>query len=129
VVTLLDPQFSDEDLDHVAASTANCAVVVVAAFVNIAEYRGNTSLPGGFTRLLNNLMESGKPVILGALGNPYLLRSFPAVKGYLAMFSSTPISEFSMVKALYGETAIQGHTPVTIPGFANYGDGIQLAAK
>jgi len=32
------------------------------------------------------------------------------------------------VKALYGEIAIRGHLPVTIPDLAKYGDGIQLPA-
>ena len=33
------------------------------------------------------------------------------------------------MKALFGEVAIQGRLPVTIPGIAKYGDGIQLAAR
>jgi hypothetical protein len=33
------------------------------------------------------------------------------------------------VKALFGEIPITGHTPVTIPGFAQLGDGIQLPAR
>jgi beta-N-acetylhexosaminidase len=64
-----------------------------------------------------------------AFGNPYLLASFPKVAAYLALFSPTVPSEVSAVKALFGEIPITGHLPVTIPGFANYGDGIQLAAK
>ena len=59
-----------------------------------------------------------------ALGNPYLLRNFPNVTAYLATFSTVPPSEIAAVKALWGEIAIGGHLPVTIPGLANYGDGI-----
>jgi len=32
------------------------------------------------------------------------------------------------VRALLGQVPIRGHLPVTIPGQANYGDGIQLSA-
>jgi beta-N-acetylhexosaminidase len=32
------------------------------------------------------------------------------------------------VHAIFGEVAIRGHLPVTIPGLAKYGDGIQLQA-
>jgi len=32
------------------------------------------------------------------------------------------------VKALFGEIAITGHLPVTIPGVAKYGDGLQIPA-
>ena len=53
---------------------------------------------------------------------------FPKVAAYLATFSPTTPSETSAMKALFGEIAIGGRMPVTIPGFAQYGDGIQLAA-
>jgi len=63
-----------------------------------------------------------------ALGNPYVLRSFPNVAAYLATFSNVPPSEVAAVKALVGEIAIRGRLPVSIPGQAKYGDGIQLPA-
>jgi beta-N-acetylhexosaminidase len=40
-----------------------------------------------------------------------------------------PDSEVSAVKALYGEIAIGGKLPVTIPGLAKYGDGLEIPAK
>ncbi len=63
---------------------------------------------------------------LVALGNPYLVRSFPNVSAYLTTYSPTPTSETALAKALFGEIAITGHLPVTIPGVAKYGDGIQV---
>jgi hypothetical protein len=33
------------------------------------------------------------------------------------------------VKALFGEIAIRGHLPVTIPGIAERGAGIERAAR
>ena len=68
-------------------------------------------------------------VAIVAMGNPYLLSAFPKTAAYLATFSSTPPSEVSAVKALFGEIPIGGHMPVTIPGFAKLGDGIQLPAR
>jgi beta-N-acetylhexosaminidase len=86
------------------------------------------ALAGGYPGLLSRAIDSGKPVILIALGNPYLLRSFPNVAGYLATYSTVAPSETAAVKALFGEIAIGGRLPVTIPGLAKYGDGIQLPA-
>jgi beta-N-acetylhexosaminidase len=57
-----------------------------------------------------------------------LLRAYPKARAYLATFSTAPPSEIAAVKALWGEIAIGGHLPVTIPGEARYGEGIQLAA-
>ena len=42
--------------------------------------------------------------------------------------SPTTTSETAAVKAMFGEIAIGGHLPVTIPGIAKYGDGLQLPA-
>jgi len=33
------------------------------------------------------------------------------------------------VRALFGELNIRGHLPVTIPGLAQYGEGLQLPAS
>jgi len=94
----------------------------------VAAARGNVALAAGFPKLLDTLVALGKPVTLIALGNPYLLRSFSKVAAYLATYSTVPPSEIAAVKALYGEIAIRGHLPITIPDLAKYGDGIQLPA-
>jgi beta-N-acetylhexosaminidase len=77
---------------------------------------------------METLIASGQPVALVALGNPYLLRNFPGVTAYLATFSSVPPSEIAAIEALFGEIDIRGHLPVSIPGLANYGEGIQVPA-
>jgi beta-N-acetylhexosaminidase len=46
----------------------------------------------------------------------------------MTTYSPTPTSEAALVKALFGEIAISGRLPVTIPGVAKYGDGIQIPA-
>jgi beta-N-acetylhexosaminidase len=102
---------------------------VVAAFVSVAGGRGNVGLSPGFSKLIDTLVASGKPVTLVALGNPYLLRSFPKVAAYLATYSTVPPSEVAAVKALFGEIPIRGRLPITIPDVAKYGDGIQLPAS
>jgi beta-N-acetylhexosaminidase len=80
------------------------------------------------SRAIDALLATGKPVALVALGNPYLLRAYPKAASYLATFSSVAPSEIAAVKALWGEIAIRGHLPVTIPGEARYGEGLQLPA-
>ena len=60
-----------------------------------------------------------------AMGNPYLAQDFPAVKNYLCAFSNATVSEISAAKALFGEIAIRGHLPVSIPNIAQRGAGIE----
>jgi beta-N-acetylhexosaminidase len=64
-----------------------------------------------------------------AMGNPYLAQDFPAVQNYLCTFSNATVSEVSAVKALFGEMPLRGHLPVTIPGIASRGEGIQRPAQ
>ena len=72
---------------------------------------------------------TGKPVALIAMGNPYLVRSFPKAAAFLLTFSTVPPSETAAVQALFGETAIRGRLPVNIPGVAKIGEGIELPAE
>ena len=125
-VAILDTSMSDGDLLQAQQQTAACDATVVAAFVSVAAYRGDVALGGNFPALMDRLIAAKKPLALIALGNPYLLRNFPAVNSYLTTYSTVPLSELAAVKALFGEIAIGGKLPVTIPGFAKYGDGIQV---
>jgi beta-N-acetylhexosaminidase len=124
--TVLDPAMTKADLDQVAEKASSCGQIIAAAFVSVNAYRGNVALAGGYPDFLNALIAGKAPVLLAALGNPYLVRSFTNVAAYMTTFSPTPTSETALAKALFGEIAITGHLPVTIPGVAKYGDGIQV---
>jgi beta-N-acetylhexosaminidase len=125
---LVDPLTSKADLAEIGAKTAGFTQVVVAAYVTVSAYRGNVALAGNYPDFLNGLIAGKIPVTLVALGNPYLVRSFPNVGAYLTTYSPTPTSEVSLAKALFGEIPIGGRLPVTIPDVAKYGQGIQLPA-
>jgi beta-N-acetylhexosaminidase len=75
---------------------------------------------------VQDLIATKKPVVFLAMGNPYLLRTFPGVAAYLALYSTVPPSEVAAVRALFGEIAVEGKLPVSIPGFAKAGDGLVL---
>ena len=124
----LDASLPGPALDAAMQKATACESFAVAAFASVAAYRGDVALGGDFPRLLDTLFATGKPVALVALGNPYLVRSFPKAAAFLLTFSTVPPSETAAVQALFGEAAIRGHSPVTIPGVAKLGDGFQLPA-
>jgi beta-N-acetylhexosaminidase len=128
LVLTLDPSMPEPAIDQAVVRAGFCDATVIGAFASVAGYRGNAGLAEAFPRLVEALIASGKPVTMIALGNPYLLRSYPKVSAYLATYSTVPPSEIAAVKALFGEMPIRGHLPVTIPDIAKYGDGIQLPA-
>jgi beta-N-acetylhexosaminidase len=128
-IVTVDASMNAAALAAVVGDTSKCSTIVVAAFATVAAYRGGMGLNGELTPFIAKLTEGAVPVAIVAMGNPYLLSAFPKTAAYLATFSSTPPSEVSAVKALFGEIPIGGHMPVTIPGFAKPGDGIQLPAR
>jgi beta-N-acetylhexosaminidase len=127
-VAFLDASMPRDALEDAIRGLPACQSFAVAAFATVAAYRGSVGLAGELPHAVETLIASGQPVALVALGNPYLLRNFPGVAAYLATFSNVPPSEVAAVEALFGEIDIRGHLPVSIPGLANYGEGIQVRA-
>jgi beta-N-acetylhexosaminidase len=127
-VVTLDPSMPLQQVDDVVGKLPACDRFVVAAFAVVAAGSGSVALGGELPHAIEAIAGRGKPVALVALGNPYLLRSFPQVAAYLATFSTVPPCETAAVRALWGEIRIGGRLPVSIPGVANYGDGVQMTA-
>ena len=68
-------------------------------------------------------------MLLIALGNPYLLRALPQGRRLPRHLQHVQPSESAAAKAIFGEIPISGRLPVTIPGLANYGEGISLNSQ
>jgi beta-N-acetylhexosaminidase len=80
--------------------------------------------------LLSAILDrSAQRTVVLAMGNPYLVQDFPAIENYVCAFSNASVSETAAVKAIFGEIPIGGHLPVTIPGIASRGDGIERPAR
>lgn len=125
-IELLYSSMSDFDLAAAFQRNLDATHYVIAAFTSVSAYRGNVALAGAYPQLVQNLIDTKKPVVLVAMGNPYLLRSFPKADAYMATYSTVAPSEISAVRALFGAIAVSGKLPVTIPGQAKYLDGISL---
>ena len=114
-VNLLDPAMTADDLHRTADAASSCAINVIAAY----------SAVGVWPEFVNTLIHNGKPSLLLSFGNPYLIRNFPDANAFLAAFSTTTTSETAIARALFGEIPVTGKLPVTIPGIAKIGDGIE----
>ena len=125
-VSLLDPGLPASELAATAQSASSCHAAVAVSWVAAASYRGNVALAGGYPAFMEKLLAAATPVAYISFGNPYLLRAFPAVKAYMAAFSTTSSSETAALDALLGQAPVRGRLPVSIPGFAAIGDGLDL---
>jgi beta-N-acetylhexosaminidase len=72
------------------------------------------------------LQAAAAKIAVVAMGNPYLAMDFPGVQTYLCTFSNAPTSERAAAKALFGEMQVNGKLPVSLPGIAERGFGLQL---
>jgi beta-N-acetylhexosaminidase len=115
---------SDEALK--AVDQAKTVIAVVYA-VPVPGKTGNAIATSDPTAtLLQAVLDRGaaKTAVV-AMGNPYLAKDFPKIETYLCTFSNATVSEVAAAKALFGETAIRGHLPVSIPNVAQRGAGIE----
>jgi beta-N-acetylhexosaminidase len=87
-------------------------------------------LPDASGALLQAILDHAaeKTAVL-AMGNPYLAEDFPAIQNYVCAYSNVTVSEVSVTRALFGEIAVHGHLPVSIPNLAKRGMGIERPAQ
>jgi beta-N-acetylhexosaminidase len=104
-------------------------VAIVGLFVRVADRKGTVGLPDDEAALLNQLLSSGKPTIVACLGSPYLIERFPNAPTWLAEFSANEVSQRAVGRTLFGQVAIGGMVPVTLPGVAKLGDGLKVPAN
>ncbi len=134
-VIYVDPRIagamSDEVLNAVDEAQAVIAAVYVVPTAGRAMKGANgltnsVDLNDASGALLQKILDHAaeKTAVL-AMGNPYLAQNFPVVQNYLCTFSNATVSEVSAVKALFGEIAIRGRLPVSIPNIAQRGAGIE----
>jgi len=117
-----------ETADHVIA--AIYVIPTAGKMVRSEQGVKNTvSMDEASGNLLKAVLDraAARTVVL-AMGNPYVIGDFPAIENYICAFSNATVSETAAVKALFGEIPIGGHLPVTIPGIANRGEGLERPA-
>jgi hypothetical protein len=122
-IVFVDNVLPPAALDAVLGDPSTCSTIVFATFTT------NPMLSGDLAPFVQKLTEEPVPVVFVSLGNPYLVTPFPKVAGYLATFNTAATGEIAAVKALFGEIPVTGKLPVSIPGFGQYGDGLQLPAR
>ena len=118
-----------EAAEHVVAAVY--VIPTAGRAIRSAEGLKNTvAMDDASASLLNAILEraASRTVVL-AMGNPYLVQDFPSIQNYVCAFSNATVSERAVVKALFGEIPIGGHLPVTIPGIANRGEGLERPAR
>ena len=122
----LDTRSTPDEARAAVDAAKDADAVLLSLFVRARSGQGRFVIPDAARTAIPALVASGKPIVGVALGSPYLLRDFPELRTYLCAWGSQDVVQAAAVRALFGEAAIEGHLPVTIPGLAKRGDGIAV---
>ena len=126
----VDPKVASAMSGDILQAVDEAATVVVAVYAvpnpGARNSGGAVHATDPAGSLLQGILDhaAAKTAVV-AVGNPYLAQDFSGIQNYLCTFSTASISETSAVKALFGEIQIRGHLPVSIPGVAQPGVGIE----
>jgi beta-N-acetylhexosaminidase len=131
-VIYVDPRTAGAMSKEVLTTVQQAQAVIAAVYVvpTPGKMANSVGLVDATGNLLQSLVTSvGDKMIVVAMGNPYVAADYSAIQNYICTFSNASVSEISAVKALFGEIAIRGHLPVTIPNIAQRGAGIERPAQ
>lgn len=119
----VDNRTTRAEYDNIAA-TDSIDAVVISAYISPREYVGTVGAEPRFSRFVQQLAASRRPVIAVSFGSPYLLGFFPSVHAYMLAWGGAPVSQTAAADALLGRQPITGKLPVTIPSQHGYGEGL-----
>ncbi|MEA4883157.1 MAG: glycoside hydrolase family 3 protein [Clostridia bacterium] len=74
--------------------------------------------------LVRALLDTGVPVVVVAMRNPYDIQQFPTAKAYIAAYGFRECTMQAVAEVIFGVTKPRGRLPVAIPGIHDYGNGL-----
>ena len=127
-VRRVDRRTMEKEYEQLFDEAKRAETVVLAPFVKRAALKGTIALPDDEAEFVRRVVDLKKNVAVIAFGSPYLIQQFPEVRVYLAAWAVEDVAQTAGARALFGETAITGRSPVSLPNFFKIGDGLQLSA-
>lgn len=131
-VMYVDPRIAAGMSDEVLKAVDEAKTVVAVAYVipTAGKMANSVAMADATGVLMQQLLDrAAQKTAVVAMGNPYLAADFPKIENYMCTYSNAPVSETSAVKALFGEIAIRGRLPVSIPNVAQRGTGIDRPVR
>ncbi|HMA99824.1 MAG TPA: hypothetical protein VKS21_02450, partial [Spirochaetota bacterium] len=123
----LTPQAPLDDIRHIPQQGNDYDYVFFNLFT-VPNWGIGTLIPNknAVRMFMFGLLSIKTPVIITAFGDPYSFYYCPAAPVFLCTFDESRAAQQAAVRAWLGETPITGKMPVSLPGFFNKGDGLQL---
>ncbi len=139
-IIFVDPRIAAGSMAEIQSALSSAENVLAAIYLVPVPGRAvrkegatgvNTiSVPDATAALLQSILEAKREkTVVVSFGSPYFLADFPQIENYVCAYSNAITSETGAVKALFGEIPFHGRLPVTIPGMAQRGAGMDHPAQ
>lgn len=119
-----DPTILPASVENALAIARGADVVLVSSYIGAATNTASMVPTKGLPELLTALRDAKTKVVLVSFNNPYLQLGLPVSEAHLIAWSPWTTSQRAAARALLGRAPITGKLPITLPGFARFGDGL-----
>lgn len=125
----VDRRTTEDEYRRILIEADKAERVIVAPFVKRAALKGTIELPDAEAGFIRKVLKENKNTAIVAFGSPYQIQQFPDASVYLITYAVEDVAQIAAARAIFGETAITGRSPVSLPTFFSTGDGLQIAAR
>ena len=123
----IDERSTPQEIENAINKSKAAEVVIAGLYGRVRSGAKNSiGLPEAGEKVLREVLQSEKPVINIAFGNPYLLRGFPEMKNYIVAYGDMTSLQRASAEAIIGKIGFRGKLPITV---GNYPRGTGLQSK
>ena len=116
-------------VDNALSLSRGAEVAFVSSYIGASTNTATMDATIGLADLITGLQKNGTKVVLVSFANPYLAMNLPKTEAHLIAWSASPLSQRAAARALLGRASITGKLPITIPGIAPFGAGLQKIVR
>jgi beta-N-acetylhexosaminidase len=120
----LYPASGPASYDSARVMLTGPGIALFTTAVRATAWSGTIAMPQAFADLIDSTSLHQRTLLV-SFGSPYLIMQTPSIGSYLLAWQAKPMSERAVAAALAGEAPISGHLPISIPGVAALGYGIE----
>ena len=124
----IDGRTNGDEAAALMAEAARADVLIMPVRVNVRSYQERIDLPDKQERYARLLAQLDVPVVVVALGSPYIVSAVPDAGAAVVSYGSSDPLQEALAAALVGEIPWRGTLPVTVPGLYPIGYGLQRPA-
>jgi beta-N-acetylhexosaminidase len=126
-ITLTQNLHLDDDRRRSILGRAEEAdVVIVTAHMRTVSHRARVALSESQINLVHDLLRQDSSMVVVVLGSPYVACAMPELPCLVLTYDASPLMAGLIAPGMTGEFPLIGRLPVTLPGLAERGHGLQI---